>query len=358
MRLCSSFPQPSVFSKIESAENMTILNGLLKSLPSTLAPEDAVKLVRTAIKLKSVNDPRARGQISKAVIRLLGNSAIQHLTSLCPNDLLVLIRGVTDNQKCLDEFILFKIAREICSRSGEFGTHQLVEVARLYCARELDDEELLSIIAGRVTSDERATLTQLIALLRSLSRVGIRDDGLIERILAEVSSSRNIWEKDAISLLISFADLDVYVPEVLPILWHRFRTRKQAISFDDEYKIIFASIYFSTARSSDVRAIIKRANKQNRIKKRLQLLSDCKNYGIVEMEEPGSLPLASPPAAYPKGSGRNITGDCEGEETTGFVSSGLHLEVASVLRLMKYEVFLEIPASSFIIDTLVRPLDS
>jgi hypothetical protein len=349
----SSVSVPSGVECALRAATLTDFNASVLLITHQLNPKACVDLMQKAIELKNVNDPKIRGRISRDVVRLISDAVLPGLSELSASDLMTLVRGVSDNAKCLDEFLMFKIARESMKRLEEFAVTDLVEMAKAYCTRELDDDELLEAISKRITADPGVTFPQLVGVLRSLSKVILRDEALIYKTIQSMPIAKSLWEKDAISLLIALAELDVKQSETFEILWEKFDLRKQSISHDDEYNIIFSHCWFPNRSTSSLQRIISRASKQNRIKKRLQLLSDCMHYNLIPGGHFEDIPQPSKPAIWPRGKAR-INWDRTMVDEIGSVSSGLHLEVASVLQTMGYETFLEVPASSFIIDTVVR----
>ena len=354
---CFSSSSTDSFEKLLQSTTLTDFNGSISAVTGLLDPKTSVEVMRKAIDLKALNDPRARGHISREAVRLVSDSVVGNLPALSASDLMVLIRGVSDNAKCLDEFLMFKIAREARTRIEEFSIPDIVEMAKAYCTRELDDEELLTAISARMISDPTVQFHQLVSVLRSLSKINLRDEQLIRKTIQSLPVSKSLWEKDAISLLIALVDLDYKDATILDILWEKFEDRKQSISHDDEYNILFCHIWFSSQKECSLQKIVSRASKQNRIKKRLQLLLDCMHYGLVEKADfLDNLPNPSPPARRPRGTkGKKWSSS---SDDIALVSSGLHLEVSSVLESMGYETFLEVPASSFIIDTVVRKVST
>ena len=337
-----------------SKSSLSELYDAVGSFEGELDPHTGVQLMQKALALKAANDPRVRGRISREFVNRISTAVLAKLESLSADDLTTLVLGVCDNTKCLDEFLMYKIAREVVRRITEFSTKQLVDIARSYCKQELEDEELLLAISNRIVSAAKTvTVSQLISVLRAFSLIHLREESLISKTIDSVLSSKKLWEKDAITLLTSMADLDIYHEELLNRLWQIFLNRKQQLSHDEEYNLVFVYILFSPAGCCEsVQSIVGRATAQHRIRKRLQLLSDCIHHGMVpDGQEIKHLPSPSRISLRPRM--KKTSSHFFESESPWSVSSGLHLEVASSLQSMGLSVSLEVPASCFTIDTVL-----
>jgi hypothetical protein len=214
----------------------------------------------------------------------------------------------------------------------------------------LEDEELLDGIADNISSSE-SSASQKVSVLRALSALRIRHERLISETISCVASLHKIHEKDAISLLISLAELDVDAPELTVRLWDGVDNHKLSISHDDEYGLLFAALWLPT-KVGVIDRIVAHARSQNRIRKRIQLLVDGIHYGLVHRKIVSGVHPSEAPKI--RRSQTRKSGKLIYDANDGSVSSGLHMEVANVLSSMKLVHELEVPASSFIIDTVVH----
>ena len=358
LRGCASVPitDHSFSGEMERVESLSELSRYLKLRQPEMSVPDALHLVHTALRLKTSSDKSLRGRVPREVVRSLARVLLSELDSMSAEDLVSLILVAGDNQKSLDEFLLYRVARVCAPKLEMFSTKQLVQIAAVFSKQDLGDEELLRGIGKRVASDDKSALSDLVKTLRSLSKLGIREDALTTRVLDTARRTRKIWEKDAVTLLIAMAELDVQEHDVCNLLWNTISTAKQPISHDDEYFLLFAYLW-NPFPSPIIQKIIDRATKDNRIRKRLQLVSDCNHYGVVPAIDIKGLP---PPSLRPKlpyaDRTRRLKGDFDDNAfSPGSISSGLHFEVINVLQSMGKDVLIEVPTSSFIIDAVLPP---
>jgi hypothetical protein len=335
-----SFRAFCVSTKLSGVESLSSLNEYALSLAPTTDISTALALASKALALKKRADSKLRGRIPCSIIDRVSASALPHLSGLSTGDLTILVSCVGDNEKSMDDFLMYKLARTIAPRLTEFTSKQLSEIAFVFAKQDLDDEELLRGIGRQVAGDPEGRISILTSVFKSLSRMRIREEPLISRLQEVVKDTPRIWEKDAISLLIGFSELDIHDPELVGRLWSIVSESNQPISQDDEY-FLLASYLWCPVSTPLIQKMINRAKSENRIKKRIQLLSDCIAYGLVPYHQIRGLPPKSG-LRSPKRAKENWS-----------VSSGLHLEVANALESIGVKAALEAPASSFIIDAVV-----
>ena len=313
-----------------------------------ISHNEAIELMQHTLSLKRKNDPKFRGKIPIEVTRLVSSSVVDHVQSLSPSDLTTLVVGIGDSDKCVDEFLMYRIARTSEKRLHEFAVSDLVRMAGVYSKRDLEDEKLLIGIAD-ILCESVSPMSQKVSLMRSLSALRIHHEGLIRATIESIEGLSRIHEKDAISLLISFAELDTHCPELTGRLWEAVDKHKLNISHDDEYGLVFAAMWLPT-NSEVVDRIVKHAKSENRIRKRIQLFADAIQVGMIQRSPvEGVTPSSRPNQVRSKPRNSYTRNDNDGS-----ISSGLHYEVANVLKSMKLNPQLEVPVSSFIIDTVIE----
>lgn len=346
----------SFSADLTGIHDLSDLSRFLKLRKSELSVSDALHLTHTTLRLKHSSDKSLRGRIPKVVVRTASQVLLPQLDSLSTNDLVSLILVVGDNQQCLDEFLMYRAARVCSKKLHLFTVKQCVQIAGVYSKQDLGDEELLRGIGKRIANDEKATLSELVRTLRSLSKMGIREDDLITRVLKTARGTARIWEKDAVTLVIAMAELDEQDHDICRFLWDSISAAKQPISHDDEYYLLFAFLW-NPFPNTIIQKIIDRATKDNRIRKRLQLLSDSDHYGLIPDFDFYGLRVPSLPAkVFRSDHGMNLEGGFDDRSSSPFsMSSGLHMEVINVLRSLGQQVSIEVPTSSFIIDAVLPP---
>jgi hypothetical protein len=251
---------------------------------------------------------------------------------------------------------MYRAARVCSKKLRSLTVKQYVQIAGVYSKQDLGDEELLRGIGKRIASDKKATLSELVRTLRSLSKMGIREDDLITRVLNTARGTARIWEKDAVTLVIAMAELDVKDHDICRLLWDTISAAKQPISHDDEYYLLFAFLW-NPFPNTIIQKIIYSATKDNRIRKRLQLMSDSDHYGVIPDFDIKGLRAPSFPAKFPRSDrGIKLEGGFDDRNSSPWsMSSGLHMEVINVLRSLGQQVSIEVPTSSFIIDAVLPP---
>ena len=318
------------------------MSGLLQAVVSLKpSPQEAVSIMDHCIKLKTSNDAKFRGRIPIEVVRVVSQAVEDSLESLSPTDITTLVVGVGDNSKSMDEYLMYLMARTLTHRINEVDTDQLVRMVETYCRRDLCDEDLLNAIVSRLISPAlHPSLPQLISILRCLSLVKFRHDELIGLITTLARKAPKLLGKDAISLLIAMAELDIHHPTLTTALWAKVAEHKLILSHDDEFGLLFAFLTLPH-RWPSLPAVVDRIVKDDRIRNRMNLLSDCIASGVVP---PGFAEGVTLPPKLPTRSKRGHP-----------VSSGLHREVANSLEGIGLDPKHEVPTSSFIIDILVSP---
>lgn len=256
-----------------------------------------------------------------------------------------LVVAFGDNNRCMDEYIMFKLARTITARVREFTGEQLLDIARVYSKRELQDEVLFHAIVEAILSPHQYTFANLIDLNRSLSRINIKNENLCHLIASRVKRLRNPSVRDMIACIVSFADLDFH-HEIVVDMW-KFITSKQNvskyISKDDQYGLLFAATHVPhKVACGIVEEIIRNASSKNRIRKRIDLINRCISLGLLTPNFDGILCSSSKEPAR-----RDKSASCA-------VSSGLHLEVCNTLRRINVRYSNELDLGPFIVDILVR----
>lgn len=334
---CVNISSPHI-KRLIAASNLPEFEGLLADLAKTkLNVQSALGLMRRCIELKRVGDAKYRGRIPYKLVRMISDVTVEHLEEMNQDDIVTLVIGASDSNKSMDEYLLYRIARCIIPRIALFSVDQLITVGSAFCKRELVDLELLESITSHLSIiSPDPSLGKLIHLLRSLSQVRLKPSDLVGRIFDRATKER-LLGKDAISLLIAMAELDIEAPELSNNLWLIVEKHKLIFSHDDEYGLVFAYMRMNGSREV-INRIVERASRENRISKRIKLLSDCASVGIV--------PAGSPLPGFRRDAKSK-------DQIHPSVSSGLHLEVTNVLEAMGYSPVLEVPAGSFILDTVL-----
>ena len=327
----------SIVAKLMGAPRLSDLQGVLKSENTlNLTVESAVALMRKCIELKSVNDTKFRGRIPREIVSIVSEAVVDHLDEMDSGSIVTLVVGASDCNKSADEYLLYRIARSLVPRISFFSTRELIGIVVAFCKRDLVDLELFEAVSTHLAIvNPGAPLPELIEMLRSFSRVSFKPQNIVDLIISRVSTER-ILGKDAISLLVAITELDVEDPILLDTLWAKVEKHKLILSHDDEYGLIFAFLR-SKGSATVVSRIVDRASRENRINKRIQLLKDSISAGIVLCD-----------IHFPIVPERDTK-----KHISQAVSSGLHLEVINALNSMGYQPVLEIPAGSFVLDTVI-----
>lgn len=340
--ICRNFcaqAEAPIWRKLIEASTLSEFQSLLVSAyKMRVSSAAAVDLMKRCIELKNVNDVKYRGRIPTEIVRIVSDATVDCLDQLNEDSILTLVVGASDCNKSVDEYLLYRIARSVLPRIESFSIDQLITIATAYCKRDLMDLELLDAITGHLASiSPDPPIGKLIHLLRAVSQVRLKPEALIQVIITR-SRKERLLGKDAISLIIAMAELDIEEPRLSSFLWSLVEKHKLIFSHDDEYGLTFAYMRMKGSPTVITR-IAERACRENRINKRIQLLRDCTTAGIVAVDT--TLPQTR--------SGNKK----EGSAPQNSMSSGLHLEVNNVLESMGHFPVLEVPAGSFILDTVL-----
>ena len=307
---------------------------------TSISPREACDLMGRYLSLKESARPKPSGKVSRESVRLVTDSVVDRLHELSAVDITTIVRGVGDSSSSVDEYLMFVLAEAITRRIEEFEISELLRVLAIYCKRDLIDEDLLEAIVATVAiRASEVSLSNLIGAVRDLGTVNFPSPDLTAIILERLPTA-HMSPKDVVSALIGLTHLDCLRQLASPTsrLWELFRRRPNSpLSHDDEYGLIAAAIYCpdSFALNELLPRVVEKARKENRIQKRIRLLKECLDLGVLPASEPLSSSLRNlPPVRRPRAT----------------VSSGLHLEVAEVLRGMNVKTQLESPVGSFVVD--------
>ena len=305
--------------------------------------DEAAFVLKRCIELKRVNDPKSRGLIPKEILERVSDTIVKNVDSLSADAVANTVAAVGDSSRCMDEYIMFKLAGTISSRVEEFKMTQLLDIARVFSKRDIRDEEMFGhIIQTVLAKRSQLSYSQLVDFNRSLSRVAMKNTELCNFIGSEFTRQRRVSVRDVISCLISFADLD-FDHKVTDRMWAFIGSKENVWKYtsnDDQYGLLFASIRYPTVASySLIEAIIKNASSKNRIRKRIDLFGRCISAGMLDKKFDPLLQLMT---ERPKRSDNDA------------ISSSLHLEVCSTLRRMRVRYTNELDLGPFIVDILVR----
>ena len=339
-RFCSL---PGTSTRFADCRSLTDLRAQVMTHGDCLTCEEAAFVLKQCIALKKVNDPKSRGLIPKEVLETVADSIIRNVDSLSPESVVDTVAAVGDSSRTMDEYIMFKLARTVSARVGEFTLTQLLEIARVYSKRDIRDEEMFDhIISSILSQNSSLSFSQLVDFNRSLSRIAMKNTQLCDLIASQYTVQRRLSVRDVISCLIAFADLD-FNHMVVDRMWAYISSRDNVCKYtsnDDQYGLLFAAIrYPSVASYTIVESILKNASGKNRIRKRIDLLGRCISVGMLDSKFEQLLP-GSP------------TSSKKSESTA--VSSGLHMEVCHTLRGMRTRYTNELDLGPFIVDILVR----
>ena len=340
---CSATCKVPIFSECKT---LSELQRTVQHHSSPITVDEAVFVVKQCILLKKANDPKSRGLIPREILTKVSDCILDNMRDLNCVSLVDLAVAVGDNNRCMDEYIMFKLAETISARAHEFSVVQLLEIARVYSKRELQDEALFDAIAATIlSSTPEPPFAHLVDLNRSLSRISIKKENLCQLIASRSKSLRNPSVRDVIGCIISFADLD-YHNDVVFDMWRLIDSKQNVskyISKDDQYGLLFAATHVpSDVSYRIVEEIVRNASAKNRIRKRIDLISRCTSLGFLTPKFDKLLCSSAVQDSLPK-----KTAGCA-------VSSGLHLEVCNTLRNMRVRYNNEFDLGPFIVDILVR----
>ena len=340
-RFCS---RSETSSRLSRCTTLTQLRTEVENIIRPLEIEDAVLVLKRCIELKRVNDPKSRGLIPKQVLEKVSDSIITGVDTLSPGAVADTVLAIGDNSRCMDEYMMFKLARTISDRVEEFTLTQLLDISRVFSKRDIRDEAMFPrIIESVLARKSNLSFPNLVDFNRSLSRIAVKNTRLCNLIAAEYLIQRTVSVRDIISCLIAFADLD-FDHVVVDKMWDFIQSKDNVCKYtsnDDQYGLLFAALRFPTSASYRiVDEIISNAWSKNRIRKRIDLFRRCVALGMLDDK---FVNILLTPSNTPK-----ISDDTA-------ASSSLHLEVCDTLRRMRGVRYTnEFDLGPFIVDILVR----
>ena len=343
-RFCTFLKAPS---ELEKCRTLSEVRQAISKFASPLKTDEAASLAKHCMYLKKRNDPKSRGLIPNEVLRIVSESIGNDSSQVSCEAVRDIVCAVGDNNRSVDEYIMYKLARITSTRMPEFQVSEVLDIARIFSKRELKDEFMFNgMIEYMMHRIDTVSFSELVDFNRSLSRIGLMNAQICDAIASGIIHQRNISVREVVSCLIAFADLD-YQHESITFMWDFILSKENItryVSNDDQYGLLFAAITSPWIPSSRlVNEIVRNASSKNRIQKRIDLLRRC----IVLALSPLSESLLTSSWRAP-----TITVRCPDEEAG--VSSGLHLEVSNTLKDMRVRYTNEFNLGPFIVDILVR----
>ncbi|KAF4651114.1 hypothetical protein FOZ61_010758 [Perkinsus olseni] len=294
------------------------------------------------------------------VVRGFSDRVCDHLGDVSHRDIVRFASAVGDNSKCVDEFWMYIMAKRIQDDPSVFSTTELVSLVVSYTHRSLEDDDLYASLTKEMgTRFTDLTNRQYGEILTGLATVRYRDEDLCGRILdAVVGNLQAVPQEILAQMLGAMSTLDMKEDRWTISIWRQLDSAAtQAAgdvadrtptceSFSDYFAILQACAHLPYAGSglyldSLVRSLLEKRTTRA-LKRRLIQMVQCYQYGMVQAD----LPVLADIAGL-------LMSDDSFDSMYFPVSSGFHLEVAAILRMMGCHYEIEDKVMPFILDVTI-----
>ncbi|KAF4651288.1 hypothetical protein FOL47_000500 [Perkinsus chesapeaki] len=291
------------------------------------------------------------------VVRGFSDRVCDNLGDVSHRDIVRFASTVGDNSKCVDEFWMYIMAKRIQDDPSVFTTTELVSLITSYTDRSLEDDDLYASLTQELGKRfSELTNRQCADLMKGLANVRHRDEDLCVRILDTiVENIHTIPQEILVQILGSMSTLDLKEDRWIVPVWQQLDLAMAATpgdgsagsprceSFSDYFAVLQACCHLPHAGDGVylndlVRSLLsKRTSKA--LKRRLVQMVQCYQRGMVMADLPVLPELAEMLLSE------------ESFDSMYFpVSSGFHLEVAAILRMMGCHYEIEDKVMPFILD--------